>query len=471
MNNSRISLIFNTFSKKEIREFRKWLLSPAHNQRQDVRDLFEFLIKNIENGKIEHITKEVAAKKIFPKEPYDDAKLRQTIHFLYKATEEFLIYNELTADEVSSRRALASIFRKRNIDKLFNKAIKDAKDLQVKSKFRNSDFQQNEFEIELEEYSFREKKKRTAEMNLQELHKALDLTFMAKKLQYSYLMYAHQTVYKAEYDFGILDSMLAYIEETGLHEVPAVGVYYHGLKTHFEKDNAVHFQNLKDTIFTNQKLFPSEELRDIYLMAMNYLISQMNSGDPTIREQLFEFYRKGIEDKILMEQEILSRVTFRNAVSLALMQKEYDWVEAFIPNYSKYLQDKHRESIVDYSRARLNFDKKDYTRAMQLLTQVEFDDILMNLNAKSMLVRMYYEEDEFDALESLLGSMRAYLTRKKVMGYHKSNFSNLIKFTKKLLKVSPYEKTQIERLRMDIQEANPMATTERNWLLEQLDRL
>ena len=108
---------------------------------------------------------------------------------------------------------------------------------------------------------------------------------------------------------------------------------------------------------------------------------------------------------------------------------------------------------------------------MQLLTQVEYNDTLMNLNAKNMLVKMFYEEDEFDALDSLLSSMRTYLTRKKVVGYHKSFITNFIKLTKKLLKTSPYNKVQIEKLRLDIMEAAPMASSEREWLLRQLSKI
>jgi len=109
MKSSRLSLIFNTFSKKEIRDLRKWLNSPAHNQRQDVRDLFEYLSKNIQNESEKSLNKERIFKKIFANAKYDDARFRQTIHFLHKAIEEFLIFQELTSDQVKSKTALATV--------------------------------------------------------------------------------------------------------------------------------------------------------------------------------------------------------------------------------------------------------------------------------------------------------------------------------------------------------------------------
>jgi len=471
MKNSRLSLIFNTFSKKEIRDLRKWLNSPAHNQRQDVRDLFEYLAKNTQNGSEKSLNKERIFKKLFPKEKYEDARFRQTIHFLHKTIEEFLIFQELTSDQVKSKTALATVFRKRKIDKLFNKTIKEAKELQQKSEFRNADYQQNEFQIELEEYSFREKQKRSTEMNLQELTNALDLTFIARKLRYSYLMYAHQTVYKTEYDFGFLEKMLSYIEEAGLEKVPSIGVYYHGMKTNFEKNIPSHFINLKKAIFDHAHLFPPSEAKDIYLMAINHLINRMNSGESFAIREIYELYKTGIEDKLLFEEGILSRFTFINAVIISLKVKEFEWIEYLIENYQEFLEPKYQDNYVHYSKAMIAYTKKDYSTAMQLFTQVEYNDTLLNLNAKNILIKMFYEEEEYDALDSLLSSMRTYLTRKKVMGYHKSLMTNFIKLTKKLLKVSPYDKPQIEKLRLDIMEAAPMASSERQWLLTQLEKV
>jgi hypothetical protein len=52
--------------------------------------------------------------------------------------------------------------------------------------------------------------------------------------------------------------------------------------------------------------------------------------------------------------------------------------------------------------AKLFFKKRDYDKAMPLLVQIKYDDILHNLSAKLMLAKMYYELDEINTLENLL---------------------------------------------------------------------
>ena len=196
----------------------------------------------------------------------------------------------------------------------------------------------------------------------------------------------------------------------------------------------------------------------------------MNAGTPSFIREAFEMYRLGFEKEILIENKQLTRATFHNVVSIALKLKEYDWVQNFINDYQQYLKEEHREGFVYYSMARLHYEEKDYDKAMKLLVQeVHYDDIIINLSAKTLLAKMYYEQDEFDVLESLLESMRTYIQRKKVLVYHKNNYKNIIKYTKRLLKVTPYSSTKKEKLRNEIATATPL--TEKEWLLYQLDNL
>ena len=94
---------------------------------------------------------------------------------------------------------------------------------------------------------------------------------------------------------------------------------------------------------------------------------------------------------------------------------------------------------------------------------------MVNLNAKTILLKVYYELDEIKVLESLLESMRAYLQRKKVVGIQKALYKNMLKYTKKLLKVNPYSRAQKDKLKAEIEAAKPL--TEKAWLLKQLAEL
>lgn len=467
MKNNGLIQVLRTFSGKELRELRKWLQSPAHNLRDDVVRLYDFLLEEKRFSGEEGLEKETAFRHIYYRQTYDDAQMRQVIHFLLRVVEAFLTYQELQRDTVQSAKALASVYRRRQLDKFYEKAIREARDIQQEQPFRNGYFLRNEYLLEQERYTYLSRLKRAAPLNLQEASDALDVTFIADKLRQSCEMLSHQTVYKTDYDIGLIREVLAYAEHKNLLRLPAIAIYYYGFKSLTEKENETHFGQLKQQILDHGHLFPPSEIRDIYLMALNYCIGRMNAGKEEYVRQAFELYQIGFEQRIFIENNRVSRYTFGNVILIGLRLKAFQWVESFIQTYQEYLDEKQRDSIVHFSTARLYYEKGDYDKAMRLLSQSDYDDILINLNAKTMLIKMLYEQQEYEVLESLLGSMQTYLQRKDVMGYHKSHYKNIIRFTKKLLRTTPYSKDQKQKLREEILQANPM--TEKDWFLRQME--
>jgi hypothetical protein len=168
-------------------------------------------------------------------------------------------------------------------------------------------------------------------------------------------------------------------------------------------------------------VFTHREQRDIYILTINYCIKKLNTGAEHFIREAFETYQKGLKKDVFIENEILSRWTYNNIIILGLKLKEFNWVESFIYDYKKYLDTSTREDSFSFNLAKFYFEKKDYETVMPLLIQTKYDDLLHNLGAKMMLVKMYYELKEFDALENLLESFKTYILRKRDIGYHKEN--------------------------------------------------
>ena len=103
---------------------------------------------------------------------------------------------------------------------------------------------------------------------------------------------------------------------------------------------------------------------------------------------------------------------------------------------------------------------------MTLLQEVTLKEVLFNLDARRVLMRIYYELGEFSALDSLLESFTVFLHRQKNLGYHKNNYQNLIKFVKKLLQIDLKDEVLKSQLKQDIDDT--LELTERDWLLAQL---
>jgi hypothetical protein len=142
------------------------------------------------------------------------------------------------------------------------------------------------------------------------------------------------------------------------------------------------------------------------------------------------------------------------------------WAADFLTDFKEKLPIKERENLFRYNLAHLHFRKNDYPKAMVLLRDVHLKEALQNLDARRMLMRMYYETGEYAALDSLLESFKTFIHRQKNLGYHRESYLNLVKFTRKLLQTDLRNQKATEKLRIEIEETT--ALTERDWLLVQL---
>lgn len=467
MEKSQLLTVLRTCSKRELREISRWLRSPSHNLRQDIVAFFDWLN---ENGRLEQpVEKETFWPVLFPNEPFDDARMRQLMYFLLKSIEDFLVWEELTKDDVRKIAALASVYRRRQLEKPFRQSLENAKRAAHASPFRNSVHLQNGFNLEMEEYKYLTSLKGNTRFNLREVSDSLDLAFVAQKLRISSLMLSHQAVYKAEYDAGLLDDVLRFVETKNLLDSPAIATYYYCVKTLTEKKDETNFEKLEHHLYEHGGLFPINELREVFLFALNFCVSRINAGQEIYLRKALGLYKRGFEQRILHEDGFISGKTFVNAVQIALKLHEFEWVERFIKDFQLFIEEKQRVSVVNFLLSRLHFERGEYDMAMQLMHGFEYDDLLWNLIAKIMLLKIYFEYRFFDALESHIDALRAYLQRKEILGYHKSNYKNIISLTRKLLHLAPNSLHQKERLRLLITNTNPL--TERDWLLAQIDKI
>ncbi|MCC6459734.1 MAG: hypothetical protein IT260_04665 [Saprospiraceae bacterium] len=466
MQKSVLVEITSSLTRKEIRDLHKWLQSPAHNQRSDVIQLFDYLTKNPSNDEA-FLEKERAWNAIAPKEPYDDARMRQVMYFLLKSIEQFLIFNDVTADPVQGQIALTKIYLQRKLDKSYRQASRLAREYMAKQPLRNSRYLLQKTLLELEENNYWDTSQNVA-YNLQETSDALEKWFLAEKLRISYAMWAHQKVYQtANYDTGMLESNLQYLNTRDLLNEPAIGIFYYAYLTILEPTEEKHFDKLVDLIEDASKLFNHTEARTLYVAAINYCILKGNQGRLDFTRRLFVLYRTGLEDGILLDNNLVSKYTFVNAVGAALRTGEYGWAEQFIEQFQHHLEEKEQQSIVNFNLSRVYFEKGDYNQAQRLLTRFEYDDMLFNIIAKTMLLKIYYEQSELDAFESLLESMRIYLQRKEALdATRKTAYKNMISVMKKLLNLNPYSNAQKEKFKTLIATTNPLP--EREWLLKQV---
>jgi hypothetical protein len=463
MINSRLLELLRSLSPTELTAFGKYLRSPFFNHREDIIRLFQHFLKNREGT-----GKETAFAAVFPGEPFEEKKYGYTVSFLYQAAQQFLVQQELASQgEPAFQLHLAKTLRSHGLERQSLTALQKAETALRTQPERNIQYHQHAQQLHLERFESEARQRRTVAGSFQAMAEEGDIHFAAQKLRQGCTALVYKAVSEADYQLNFLEEALVMVERRQWQSLPAVGMYYFAYRALSEADAQPWFEKLREAMNLHFRHFTKAEMRDIYTLAVNYCIRQINTrqGEQGFYlQQVFGLYQEGLENEVFTENGELSRFTYNNIANAGLGLKAFDWVEDFLKKYKDALVPKHRESAYRFNLAVLRFRRSEYGEVLTLLTQTEFDDVLHQLDARRMILRSYYELGEFDALDSLLDSFQIFLRRRRDVGYLRQNYLNLIRLTRKLLQTTAHDHPARERLRAEIANCNPLA--EKEWLTQ-----
>jgi hypothetical protein len=111
------------------------------------------------------------------------------------------------------------------------------------------------------------------------------------------------------------------------------------------------------------------------------------------------------------------------------------------------LEKKYRESLFGFNLARLEYAYQNYSYVLELLQKVNYRDILLNLSAKTLLLKTYFALGEEQMLLSHLDAMRNYIHRKHIIGYHRTNYLNVVRYMEKFIGLQRSDKAAVAAYR------------------------
>ncbi len=460
---SRLFRLLTTLSTREQTQFDRFLCSPYFNQREDVIRLWHWW-RSKENDA--PYSKETIWQQIYPDKDWHTGQFRLVMSYLTKLVEKFLAAESLLEDDFRLKMVLAQRWREQRQPELQRDSLRDAQKLLNKQAHRNADFFLNEYEWQLEWYRQAYARQPDKAVDIQSLGDSFERAIAAKKLQQDCLLQAHDQIYQLNYQPGKLNTFFQELTTDELPDDPIIRLYWHCSRMLREPNNEVHFEYFKDLLVAQGDQLPPEEARDLHLLAINHGIRRVNEGARRYFQDVMDLYRAGLEQTYLLRNGLLSRFTYHNIVAVALQIDDSAWAKEFIEDWTSSLERRFRERMYNYSRAKIAYVEQAYEEALSFLQQSNYHDPLLNLGARALLLKIYYELDEWDALQSHLDAFQNYLRRRAGLGYHRANYRNLIRYTRKLLRLQPRDQLTRERLQMQIEAEDLL--TEKDWLLKQL---
>ncbi|MEM9928588.1 MAG: hypothetical protein AAF840_02095, partial [Bacteroidota bacterium] len=406
-------------------------------------------------------------QRLLPNETYDDAKLRQWLTQLTRLAEQFLAFNQVTQDPILTKQQAAERLLAAEQHELADRLAREAQAKRRKHPQRNADYWLETYRYASNRFQLQLSEQPGAVESYTLPHQQLELVFLALKFRQRTWLINHSLLFNREVPYSQLDHFLDTFTEADLPNEPSVRVYYYGYQLLRADDPAAAFERFKAVLFTHSQVFPKAEALDLYLLAINFGIRQINAGHRHFFPLVMDLYKEALASGYLLSKGELSRFTYHNMVTIALQTQEVDWAEDFINTWTSKIERRYRERMQNFSRARIAYARKEYAAALPLLQRANYHDSLLNLGARTLLLKIYFELAEWDVLQSHLDAFQSYIRRKADLTYHRANYRNLIGFTRKLLKLPPRDSKKREQLREQINRAKML--TEKEWLLQQLN--
>ena len=463
MTTLKVKELIDVLSPNEVRSFRLYLKSPLYNSSESLSNLFELLLGT------ESISKNVLFVRMFGEVPYNDKKMRYLFSDLTSHLEKFLSLLEFEKDSEEESLYRQKSLSERNVKKAYSFTMIKSSAKENSEKARSF---MNKYRSEEIAHLFNARQhSRLAQLNYTGLLKSLDQFYFVRKLQLQCELINLKNVLNKQFEVILIDPICEYLVSNSFLSSPLIEVYYYiliSLKGNKEESFDAYEKIISITNEFRNKL-AVEDLNNIYQYAKNFCIRRINSGEDNFRLILFDLYKSILKNKRLMKHDHLSPWEFKNIVTLGLRLKEDEWVKDFISRFINFLPPHERKNALTYNTAMLYYFKKNYKFVLKYLQEVEFTDLYYQLDSKSILLKVYFENDEQEALLHHIAAFKIFLLRNKnISAYQLSIYKNFIKYSLKIFRAGSNSK-KLEALRLEISSAANIS--DRSWLTERINEL
>jgi hypothetical protein len=473
MFSKKLITLLQTFSKPELNRFRKYLQSPYLNDQPDATRLFDIIHESLRKGSSDgaDFEKKRIWQQLFPRKETDDLHLRRLASDLTQLALQFMVAEARQQDPLSEALEMQQLLEKqelkkhlagaeRQIDKYLNTAVG-----------KSSQYYYAQFRKHVQTFNQASKTVSTAGYmdRLLPADHYLECFYIVQKLKF-YVGWLHYRGFRAtDQVMDMIPGFWEYISSSKFADVPIIRVYQQMIACFTEPEREEHFQRLVADLEQFANDLPEEDLRECYQTAQNYCALKINQGRTEYYSVFFNLIKDTIQWGILLENGQISEGVFKNTVTIGLRVNEFDWVEQFIRNYAPYLPSNIRENARSFNLANLYSHQKKYDKVIELLRDVEYSDIVYALGSKLVLLRTYYESDEFLAMDSLIDSFKIYLRRNKVISKGlKREYNNFLIFLKKLSTLNTSHPQAVEKFKKRLQEMPNIVS--KKWLLERIEQ-
>jgi hypothetical protein len=466
----KVFFLLKNLTYSQLNSFHQYIECRLFNGNQQLISLFKAMINTrLYKVKAKNISKEALWRSMHNK-PFNKTKFIRAVSDLSKLIEDFLAFEKYQNNVLEKENNVLLVYFELDQEKFFRQAERLAKGTFMNFMYRDGAYYNQLYFHQTLCNSFQTKHfQRKSNINYFYVDESLDVFYIIQKLKLYCEMLNAQRIINVTYKISQINEIFKIIEANNYLKIPSIHIYFLISKTFLFNDRR-YFDILKELLKENIAFFNEVENRSLYSYLFNYCIRNINQGNSEFLREIFSLYDFTLEKNILVENGKLSPWDYKNIVATGLRLKEYEWSEKFIVDYKRLLPISHRNNAYLYNLARLLFEKKEFKELLRTLQDVEFDDIFYSLDARSLLIKTYYELEDWFAMEYAFNSFSQYIRRNKnIARSHKANYLHFIKLTKMLYKLRLDKSITSPQIQQELNETTQIA--DKSWIQEKIDNI
>ncbi len=476
MQKLKLALLLEGLSSAEIKRLGDFVRSPFYNKNKNLVLLYQFFERSFNQSDQDKITKEKIWEHLCPDKKYDDSKLRSVFSDFKKLCETFFIIIKQEQNPLNQKNILLDALIERNLTKNFEQLSKDVS-LILDSEFnRNFEYYLSKIDFERTHISAGGKNiEKNLDENFIRLSDSIDHFFLSAKLDLfnSLLSRKYHVLGNLTLKIKFIDEILSHIEEN-LKEIkkdhPVIFSEYLILKMMTAARSEKYFIDLHGFVLKNINKYKQTELEQVYFPLINYSFNKLALGENKYLELIFEIYRTFERKNFYNEMKVFQDIDYISIAIAGLRLNEILWVENFTDKYNYKLSVDFKADSTSLVNALISYKKKDYQKAISSLSNVNYQNSYYYLKSKETLMQIYYEQSEFEALQSLIDSTRHYLKRRQnILSIHYERYMMFLKYINMLLNAK--ENNNYKKLLLKKELNKNKNVIAREWLLEKMKDL
>lgn len=439
MQKSKLISLLRSFNKEEIRKFNEMVNSPFFNKEKVLMKFTGLICSYYPEFNSRYLEKEKVFDYLYPGKKYNDALMRNIISDLYKLSEEFLLIENLKADDTKRDLMLLQELRIRKLYKHF---------LQIKTK---AEKRIEQFEIKGELYfdskselnrlytAFLRETKDTYIRENDHYQESSDLVtagFLIKILYFNtYLINRESLISNASFRLNFANEIDIFLNGPGKRflDIPNVKSNYLSFKL-LQTGKEEYFYKLKDFYELNFRIISKLDRKNIQTVLENYSYAKVTEGKVEFVKEQFHLYKRSVEKGTHKGvSDFISNIFFISIAATGFEAGESVWVEKFIREKINEVHFSQRDDTFHFCNALNSYWKGEYENSLVELSKVVSEEFAFKHNIKSLTLKIYYDLNESESFYSHVDAYKHFILNNKIVHEKvRQQVNNFVNYTKRL---------------------------------------